>query len=1206
MNERKRLQFRHRLEEVGERFGLRLQADPDGMWLPLDALSHVRVDGRHLEPVRTAARAEAAGLRHDGAAVRLPWSWPVEPVEDALLAFLGELLEADPRAFLEMPDRTIQVPADGALPESTAWLERFYGGDFLPREKKPLVADLRHSQGAWLRSVDADPLQIVDAASQIASAAAGFRPDEVQAALDAWAFDPFVVAAHAPNSEVAEPVIEDFASALLEVAPPGLDHVCFVNSGAEANEKALHLARINGPGGRRIFAFEGAFHGRTLLALFSTWNKAKRSAYQLPGFETVFYPLPIADDPDADPPVPNDWRELWAQRDVDRSQFTGHDDLLDAEVATLSAMEAGFRAGDLLATIIEPYQCEGGDRAPTRRFFHGLRALTHAWGVPLIFDEVQSGFGLSGKMFWYQLYHLVDADGRPDGPDLVTGAKRAQVGYVLSRWPDPEPSSTHAASVVRGRIHLDSVQQRPGHTYLAKRLLDRLAQKWPDLVDRPRLHGDAFAFDLPSGAVANHLISQRFFRGYMVYIAGERTLRYRLNRGMRDKDVERIFEVIDRSLESLVEQCGGLGPGLVERAEKLPPPAWEAVPKTAPRPLPDLAAILADETPVTADAVLRVAGEVHPADRARAAAFLGINEAQRGPTQRPALAAADPTAFEAAVEVPLWRYAADLLGTRVFVGDVDDFDRLADEIDELESSTYGPARRDSLGYLRTLVQVNGGIFLYAVDPEGLVGMAFAAPLELWPSVDGPRQDPRRGQDDTLYSADLTVASWARSRGLGYRLRLAMIEQALRMRWSDGEPRYAFITGRNRYGEAEAMWALNRKFGAYEVGLYAGQYGERHSMSRYYRIPLRRHDRRIFCAPEPAPARLDMGSGVHLPTGPADPLLVRARDLGVFDEAALTKLTVSNFITPAYARYAEYLRHLAPRGCRHLYFTSSPDEMVDKTLRAMKHQRADGRIAVGLAGGYLGHTTAAARSLTEPGGTHPRHGYFGWPLVPHPDDGIDQCLDMLDAIVAGEGADAVLGLFVEAVQARTGRVLDDASWGALCAWRDRTGVPLVLAETTSGFKRNGEGFWWVDGRAGDADVVLWWAGGQIGHVFSNDRTFVSKPLTLISTWDGDELSATRLLWQLYATEDAPVAERAAQLDEALRDCGYAEELGGLGLYRVLTLGERAAEKLRANLADEGVDVASPAPGVLLIAPPLTISADQIDRFSQALRRAARIN
>ncbi len=167
--------------------------------------------------------------------------------------------------------------------------------------------------------------------------------------------------------------------------------------------------------------------------------------------------------------------------------------------------------------------------------------------------------------------------------------------------------------------------------------------------------------------------------------------------------------------------------------------------------------------------------------------------------------------------------------------------------------------------------------------------------------------------------------------------------------------------------------------------------------------------------------------------------------------ASNQLTVSNFITRPYARYAEYLRHLAPRGCNHLYFTSSADEMVDKSLRALKTLRTDGRVAIGVRGGYVGHTTAAARSLTDGD-----EGYFGWPRVAHPSADPASTVAELDAIVEREGADALLGVYVEAVQAQTGRVLHGDAWRVLCAWRDRTGVPLVLLETCSGLYRSGRG------------------------------------------------------------------------------------------------------------------------------------------------------
>ncbi len=1120
MNTLTRLQARHRLEEICERFRLRPEVVEGGLRLPFAALSeHAPVESKALD----------AGLECDGAGVRLPYTTEISALEDRLLAFLGGLLEANPEPFLRRPRAGIQIPAAATLPESAQWLERFYGEGFLPREKKPAVVDLNGCQGAYLRSVDAEPLQIVDAASQIASKAAGFRPDAVQSTLDEGGFDPFMVAAHDPKSRSARAVVEGYARDLLAVCPP-MTHVAFVNGGAEANEKAFQIAREHGPGGRRVIAFEGSFHGRTLLSLFSTWNPVKREPYQLPGFETTFVAFPEPDQPSSDPAIPEGWRSAWSNP-ADKRTWTGGAEL-EREVAALHAVEGEILRGDVLAVIIEPFQCEGGDRPATRRFFHGLRALTRGHGVPLIFDEVQSGFGLSGPVFWHQAFNLLDAEGNPDGPDLVVGAKRAQIGYVLSRWADPEPGPSHVASMVRGREHLHLVMSKPGHQRLARRCLETLLANWSGVVSRPRVFGDAFAFDMPSREAANHLIGQRFYRGYMVYIAGQRTLRYRLNRGMEARDVEAIFGVIDASLHALVEQAGGPGEDLAERMATCKPPKW--------------------------------------------------SEPLSGPEATPA----PPTAVT----------------TRRI--DVAGFDALAEAIVELQAEAYEPERQDSVQYFRNLLQTQGAIGLVAEDEQGLVGFTIGGPLELWPDLDGPRQDPHRGAGQTLYSADLTVAARARGRGVGRALRVAMLQAALLER-RDGEPRYAFVSGRNRVGAADPMWNLNRRYGAYEVAIYAGQYGSVEGLARYYRIPLRRHDRRAFVSPSKR-ARLDC-SGVHLPTGANHPLLERGRALGLFDEAALSKLTVSNFITRPYARYAEYLRHVAPRANRHLYFTSSPDEMVDKTIRALKHKRSDGRLVVGLEGGHLGTVTAAARSLSGDGSLNPDQGFFGWPLVPHP-TGDAACIAALDALVDEYTAEGLIGVFVEAVQARTGRVLDAESWAALCAWRDRTGVPLVLVETCTGLYRNGDGMWWVDTVDGDADVVLWWAGGQIGHVFSSEETFVSKPLTLISTWDGDELSATRLLWQLYACDEVSPSARTSELDAVLRRHFMDAErfpnaqLGGRGLYRTVRL-EGGAGALRAALARRGVDVGHPREHLLVFAPPVTVSSADLNVLDWALGQAA---
>jgi 4-aminobutyrate aminotransferase-like enzyme/GNAT superfamily N-acetyltransferase len=871
-------------------------------------------------------------------------------------------------------------------------------------------------------------------------------------------------------------------------------------------------------------------------------------------------------------------------------------DLLAYEVECLTAVEQAIREGDVLSLIVEPYQCEGGDVSPTRRFFHGLRALTRAYGIPLIFDEVQSGFGLSGPVFWHERFQLADEQGNPEGPDFVTGAKRAQVGYVLSPYPDVDPGPAHAISARRGLAHLELITTRASHEALAREALAELAERWPQIVTRPRAFGDAFGFDLPTTEIAMHLIGQRFYQGYMVYIAGAKTLRYRLNRGFKPSEVHEVFHVINRSIEALVEQAGGVrdggGEALIDRMSACKAPAWVNHDEPAEDYLPTLSELLS--TPGEADLYLKRFGELSDEVRRGAEALLGL-PAERAEGDARLLAQADANAFNAQAEaqglgVSFNHVVADRLGVRVRRVNLAEFEAAKELVIGLEETCYEPARQDDFETLHAIASHPEGVVCFAEDAEGLVGMAFASPLEAWAHITGPHEDPNMGANNTLYSADITIDPRARGLGVGHRLRGATIKAAWSAKREDGSPRFHFVTGRNRVGEADVMWAVNQRWGAYLVKTYDNQYGEEGAQSRYYRVPLHRADRRARAEASTQEAQPQLW-GVHNPTGAAHPLLTRARDLGVFDEGALTKLTVSNFITPQYARYAEALRLIKPRGTAHMYFTSCPDEMIDKSIRSLKHNRPEAQVVVSFEGARFGGNTAAGRSLGE---CDP---HFGWPQLPHPSVDLKASLSALDALVADAGAEALIGVYVETIQPYTGCVLTDEAWSALCAWRDRTGVPLVLSEVNTGFGRSGRGFWWLDGAQGDADLVMWWAGGQVGHLFARPEVFVSTPLTFISTWDGEDLSGMRLLWQLYATQGGqPQEGLSAWLEQALGAHFNPSDMGGLGLFRSVRHAQHTL--IWAGLKREGVQVQRLG-DALIFAPPLTLGLEERARFEQAL-------
>jgi 4-aminobutyrate aminotransferase/(S)-3-amino-2-methylpropionate transaminase len=177
----------------------------------------------------------------------------------------------------------------------------------------------------------------------------------------------------------------------------GTHKALLLTTGAEAAENAVKLARAftNRPA---VLAFDGAFHGRTFLALAMT---ASNAAYR-----QNFGPFPPGV---YHAPYPNVYRGWTTERALEA---------LDALLATQVA------ADQIAAAIVEPQLGEGGFVPAPLDFIRRLRAFTRAHGIVLIVDEVQSGFGRSGRMFAYQHSGIE--------PDLVVLAKSLAGGLPLS------------------------------------------------------------------------------------------------------------------------------------------------------------------------------------------------------------------------------------------------------------------------------------------------------------------------------------------------------------------------------------------------------------------------------------------------------------------------------------------------------------------------------------------------------------------------------------------------------------------------------------------------------------------------------------------------------------------------------------------------------------------------------------------------------
>jgi 4-aminobutyrate aminotransferase len=193
-------------------------------------------------------------------------------------------------------------------------------------------------------------------------------------------------------------------------------------SGAEAVEGALKLARYV-TGRPRFIGFLGGFHGRTMGALAFTASKYTQQsgfAPTMPGVTHV--------------PYPNNFRPLFVGKDQGKAVL----DYIENQL-----FQNNVPPKEVAAIVIEPIQGEGGYVVPPDGFLAGLRALCDKHGILLIFDEVQTGIGRTGKMFAAQHWGVT--------PDIMTLAKGLGSG-IPSAWSSPE-SGCRSGSAAHGSTY---------------------------------------------------------------------------------------------------------------------------------------------------------------------------------------------------------------------------------------------------------------------------------------------------------------------------------------------------------------------------------------------------------------------------------------------------------------------------------------------------------------------------------------------------------------------------------------------------------------------------------------------------------------------------------------------------------------------------------------------------------------------------------
>jgi 4-aminobutyrate aminotransferase len=318
------------------------------------------------------------------------------------------------------------------------------------------VTDLEVVSGRGCRVTTVDGDEYLDFAAGIAVNSTGHSHPQVVEAIARQA-GRFI---HAQVNVFTHDLLEPLAARLAELAPGAIDTFFFANSGAEITEAAVKLAK-QVTGRPNVIVFDGSFHGRTHLAMAMTTSKTVYRAGHAPLPSGIFvapFPDPLAADEAAE---------------VSRA-LAGVDRIL----ATMTAPD------ETAAMILEPILGEGGYAPAPRPFVEGLVERCRAHGILFVADEVQSGFGRTGKMFAVE-HHGVE-------PDVICMAKGIASGFPFAalgtrreldeRWPRGSHGGTYGGNPIGCAAALATidVMSEPGFldnvTARGRQLMDGLTE----------------------------------------------------------------------------------------------------------------------------------------------------------------------------------------------------------------------------------------------------------------------------------------------------------------------------------------------------------------------------------------------------------------------------------------------------------------------------------------------------------------------------------------------------------------------------------------------------------------------------------------------------------------------------------------------------------------------------------------------------------
>jgi len=417
------------------------------------------------------------------------------------------------------------------------------------------VVDLEMSHGSWL--VDGrDGREYLDLFTMFASIPVGYNHPKLLEHKDELA----IAAMNKPtNSDIYTAQLAQFVESFFTVTMPDIfKYGFFIEGGALAIENALKASfdwkvrknfQKNGSAqemGSKVIHFNNCFHGRTGYTISLTNTSDPRKTVHFPKFDWPRIVNPAVKFPLND----NNLAEVVS---------------LEAEALNQIKGAIGEHGNDLAALIIEPIQGEGGDNYFREEFFRELRKICDENEIMLIYDEVQTGIGLTGKMWAHQHYGV---DCRPD---IVSFGKKTQICgiFVSNRVDEVAHNVFHESSrlnstwggniadMVRFTLYLEVIEKEGLVDKAAengKYVLDKLVslQKYNgDVISNVRGKGLFCAFDLPNGDVRDKMVSHIADEGALMLGCGTKSIRFRPHLNITLDEIDTGFEMIERAIQKL-------------------------------------------------------------------------------------------------------------------------------------------------------------------------------------------------------------------------------------------------------------------------------------------------------------------------------------------------------------------------------------------------------------------------------------------------------------------------------------------------------------------------------------------------------------------------------------------------------------------------------------------------------------------------------